>query len=113
MPLGDPDPAGPKPTDLQWLDGRLRICFEQAEIEVFSAGWSMSGSVRIRITHDGSYKDLTVPLGMLANRDWDRLIAHWREEQTAKPWIVAPKKLYQPGVVRRVAPPLRKGQVIH
>lgn len=111
MSLGDPDIPGPKPTDLQWLDGRLRICFDEAQIEVFAANWRINGHVRLRITHDGAYKDLTAPLGMLANRDWDRLLAHWREEQTAKPWLPVPPKIYEPGVVRRIAPPLRK--VIH
>lgn len=112
MPLGEPDIAGPRPTDLQWLDGRLRLCFEDAEIEVFAANWRVNGCVRIRITHEGAYKDLTTPLGMLADRDWDRLLTHWREEQTRTPWLTAPKKIHQPGVVRRVAP-TRRRQAIH
>lgn len=112
MPLGDPDPVGPKTTDLHWLGLRLRAMFEDADVEIFSANWSLNGHVRIRVTHAGAYKDLTVPLGMLANQDWDSLLAHWREEQTTKPWLPAPKQIYQPGVVRHVRVS-RKGQAVH
>lgn len=86
--------------------------FEEAQIEVFASNWKLNGHVRVRVTHDGAYKDLTAPLGMIANRDWNRLLSHWREEQHAKPWVTAPMKIHQPGVVRHVAP-FRKGQVIH
>lgn len=112
MPLGDRDLVGPKTTDLQWLGLRLRDMFEDADVEVFSANWALNGHIRIRITHDGSFKDLTVPLGMLANQDWERLLAHWREEQKQKPWQIAPKKIYEPGVVRRIQP-FRKGHPVH
>jgi hypothetical protein len=111
--VADPDIGAPKTIDLQWLDGRLRLMFEEASIEVFASHWKLNGSVRVRVTHDGAYKDLSAPLGMIANRDWDALLKHWREEQHSRPWVTAPLKIHEPGVVRRVSPPLRKGQVIH
>lgn len=86
--------------------------FEDAEVEVFASHWAINGYVRIRITHDGSYKDLTVPLGMLANQDWDALLSHWREEQRVKPWVAAPPKIHRPGAVRHVSG-FRRGQSVH
>jgi hypothetical protein len=110
--VADPDIGAPKTVDLQWLDGRLRLMFEEAALEVFTSNWKINGYVRLRITHDGAYKDLTAPLGMIANRDWDALVKHWRDEQQEKPWVTAPVKIHEPGVIRRVSGPL-KGQVIH
>lgn len=78
MPLGDPDIAGPKIQDIQWLGLLAQLVFPKARCRVLVGNSAKTGLVRVAVSLNGAKQDLTVPLGVLANRDWREILAHWR-----------------------------------
>ena len=78
MPLSDPEILGPKIQDIQWLGLLAQLVFPKARCKVLVAGAAKTGLVRVAVTLNGAKQDLTVPLGVLANRDWREILTHWR-----------------------------------
>jgi hypothetical protein len=78
VPLGDPDIAGPKIQDIQWLGLLAQLVFPKARCKVLVANAAKTGFVRVAVSFNGGKQELTVPVGVLANRDWKEILAHWR-----------------------------------